>query len=225
MEKRSVKSSLIKIIRFIIDNSPISWFEWIEAIWKFVPLLKDRFTRSGIYEVLEYETTLELHDPKGKKATVNKRQKVRYLQDHIIAYQDQAWGDGEILMDYKCSPGVPVDRYQFGHKTIILISLRKEKNKGSTDEFNIQWRMDSGFMKDVESWATVIQHKTKHLKVEIIFPANRPPTQVTLLDSKRRKTSNLGDNIKTQLPDGRWQVSWEKFKPKLYAEYILEWQW
>jgi hypothetical protein len=44
---------------------------------------------------------------------------VRYLQDNMIAYQDQAWGDGEILVDYRRIPGTPVDRYRSGHKTYI----------------------------------------------------------------------------------------------------------
>ena len=67
----------------------------------------------GVYEVLEYETTLELRDTKGKIATFKKHERVRYLQDHIIAYQDQGWGDGKILGNYQCTPGVPVDRYRY----------------------------------------------------------------------------------------------------------------
>ena len=60
---------------------------------------------TGMYEVLEYESTLELLDAKGQRATFHKREKVRYLQDNVIAYQDQAWGDGEILLQYRCTPG------------------------------------------------------------------------------------------------------------------------
>src|SRR4030042_206218 len=66
--------------------------------------------RQGLYEVLEYESTLELLDRKGEIAIFKKRQKVRYLQDNIIAYMDQAWGDGKFLRDYRCSPGVAVDQ-------------------------------------------------------------------------------------------------------------------
>ncbi|MGD8968616.1 MAG: hypothetical protein PVI07_13990, partial [Anaerolineae bacterium] len=74
----------------------------------------------GLYEVLEYESTLELKDREGRKATFKKREKVRYLQDNVIAYQDQAWGDGEILLNYRCTPGTTVDRYRSGYKTYIL---------------------------------------------------------------------------------------------------------
>jgi hypothetical protein len=89
----------------------------------------------GLYEVLEYESTLELKDREGKKAAFKKREKVRYLRNNVIAYQDQAWGDGEILLDYSCSPGTPVDRYRSGYKTYILISRREVKDKGDIDEF------------------------------------------------------------------------------------------
>ncbi|MFW6116851.1 MAG: hypothetical protein ACOC6F_03910, partial [bacterium] len=89
----------------------------------------------GLYEVLEYESTLELRDCEGKTAIFTKREKVRYLQDNVIAYQDQAWGDEESLLDYRCTPGTPVDRYRSGYKTYILISRREVKDKGDVDEF------------------------------------------------------------------------------------------
>jgi hypothetical protein len=224
MQKKDGKTYLDIILHFLgqVLQSPI--LEWIGPILDVIKDIRQRFS-IGLYEVLEFETTLELLDPKGKSATVNKRQKVRYLQDHIIAYQDQAWGDGEILVSYQCSPGIPVDQYPLGHKTIILISLRKEKNKGDIDEFNMQWDMKYGFIKKVESWSTVIQHKTKRLKVKIIFPKSRPPQRVTLIESKSRKATAYGDDYKFQLPDGRWQVTLERINPKMYEEYLLEWKW
>ena len=105
---------------------------------------------SGTYGVLKYESTLELKDHEGKRATFRKREKVRYLQNNVIAYQDQAWGDGEILLNYRCTPGTPVDRYRSGYKTYILISRREVKNKGDVDELNIQWGIRQGFLRQVE---------------------------------------------------------------------------
>jgi hypothetical protein len=99
--------------------------------------IQDRSYRS-LYEVLDHESTLELKDRGGQRATFHKRERGRYLQNRIIAYQDQAWGDGEILLDYRCSPGTPVDRYRSGHKTYILVSRREAKNRGDVDEFNIR---------------------------------------------------------------------------------------
>jgi hypothetical protein len=75
------------------------------------------------------DSVLELQDPRSEVAVFEKRQKVRFLQDNIIAYQNYDWGDGNILADYKCSPGVPLDQYQDGFRYNILISLRETKNK------------------------------------------------------------------------------------------------
>ena len=141
----------------------------------------------GIFEVLEYESTLEIHDTKGNRASFRKRQKVRYLQDNIIAYQDQAWGDGRILLRYRCSPGKAVDRYRLGHKTHILISLREVKNKGDFDEFNIQWGIRNGFTQPSEQWETEISHPTRNLKIRLIFPRDRHPNRVALIESDWQK--------------------------------------
>jgi len=128
-----------------------------------------------MYEVLEYESTLELLDPAGERAVFRKREKVRYLQDGVIAYQDQAWGDGDILLDYRCAPGKPVDQYRLGHKTYILISRRDVRNKGDTDEFRIEWGMRDSFLRQTEQWETHIKHRMKHLKISVVFPKSRLP--------------------------------------------------
>jgi hypothetical protein len=100
-----------------------------------------------MYEALEYRSTLELKDRGGKRATFRKRERVRYLQDNVIAYQDQAWGDGEILVNYRCTPGTPVDRSRSGYKTCVLISRRGVKNRGDKDEFNVEWNICQGFLR------------------------------------------------------------------------------
>ncbi len=124
----------------------------------------------GIYEVLEYESLLELKDKKGERASFQKREKVRYRQNNIIAYQDHAWGDGEILIDYRCSPGVVVDSYRPGQKTFLLISLQEPKRRGDIDEFNMEWKMRDGFIRPKELWETEIRHRTKKITMKILFP-------------------------------------------------------
>jgi hypothetical protein len=160
----------------------------------------------GLYEVLEYESTLELKDRKGKKATFRKREKARYLQDNVIAYQDQAWGDGQILLNYRCTPGTPVDRYRSGHKTYILVSRREVKNKGDVDEFNIGWSIRQGFPRRTGYWETHVTHQTRHLRVNVVFPKSRPPRRATLIESNRQRTHNLAKRAQV-LRDGRWLVT------------------
>lgn len=203
----------------------LPWMDILINFGKFGLEFLNRPAKMGMYEVLEYESTLEFHDPKGIRATYRKRQKVRYLQDNIIAYQDQAWGDGEILHRYRCSPGKPVDRYRLGHKTHILISLREVKNKGDKDEFNIQREIRNGFLRSEEQWETEISHPTDHLKIRLLFPKSRYPQRVVILESDRQRSQVLPVSAIQTLPDGHCQATWEQANPRLHERYILKWAW
>ena len=187
--------------------------------------LTNSFTGKGLYEVLDYESILELKDQRGRLAVFKKHQKVRYLQDNIIAYQDQAWGDGETLVDYRCTPGFPVDRYQLGYKTVILISLREVKNLGDVDDFNSVRIIRHGFLEKSSSWATEISHRTKHVSVQLIFPKNRPPLSASVLERNYQKSYKLDNHLKMQLPDGRWSITWAINQPRQFEQYILRWDW
>lgn len=218
----SGSSKLPQWASIILD---LPWIEIIGEVWKIGRKALRGLANEGTYEVLDYETTLELHDSKGKKATLRKSEKVRYLQDHIIAYQDQAWGDGKILVNYRCSPGFLVDRYRLGYKTLVLISLRKVKNKGDVDEFNIQWEIRNGFLKRTGFWASEINHRTKRIKVSLTFPKTRPPQRIFVQEKNSQRSHDLGNNTLIRLPNGKWLVEWEKTQPRLYEQYILNWEW
>jgi hypothetical protein len=203
----------------------LPWPEIIGDLWRFGRKAMRGLSHEGMCEVLDYESTLEIHDSKGKRATFKKRKRVRYLQDNIIVYQDYAWGDGEILLNYRTNRGKPVDRYRSGFKTYILLSLREVKNRGDVDEFNIQWGIRQGFLTEDGYWGTDISQRTKRIKINVIFPKSRPPIRLSLEESNRKRTHILGRDAQKQLPDGRWLVSWERNKPRLYELYVLRWVW
>ena len=200
---------------------------WVDLLGDALKALRKAIqgrSHRGLYEVLEYESTLELKDREGQKATFKKREKVGYLQNSVIVYQDQAWGDGEFLLNYRCTPGTPVDRYRSGYKTYILISRREVKDKGDVDEFNIEWDMCEDFLRQAEQWETHVMHRTKHLKVNMIFPRSRPPRHTVLIEGNHQRSHDLGKKAQV-LPDGRWGVSWETRRPRLYENYVLQWEW
>jgi hypothetical protein len=118
-----------------------------------------------------------------------------------------------------------VDRYRSGHKTHILVSRRQVKNKGDVDEFNIEWGIRGGFLRSTEQWETHVQHKTRYLKINVIFPKARPPQRVTLIEGDRQRSHTLGKSAQAVLPDGRSRVTWETTQPRLYETYILQWEW
>ena len=95
----------VRLRRLVSVGLSLSWLETLIDLWKLVRKVLRGLIEEGMYEVLEYESTLELQDKRSEHAIFHKREKVRYLQNNIIAYQDQAWEDGEILIDYRCAPG------------------------------------------------------------------------------------------------------------------------
>jgi len=222
-EKNRIEtSSLTRIVATLLG---LPWIEIVTETWKLGRKVLRGLANEGMYEVLEYESTLELHDKTGKRATSKKRKRVRYLQNEIIAYQDYGWGDGEQFLDYQAKPGIAVDRYKAGYKTYILLSLRDVKNRGDVDEFHIQWKIKNGFLKTDGFWETDVSSRTRNMKVRVIFPEGRPPRNVRLVEGNIRRTTNLGSDAIKQLPDGRWQVTWEKRKPRLYEHYVIRWDW
>jgi len=164
-------------------------------------------------------------DTRGETAVYHKRERVRFAQDHIIAFQDQAWGDGEIFADYKCSPGEAVDRYREGDRYRILISLRETKHRGDVEEFRIERTIKDGFSTNIEDFQTEIDHPTERLSLSVIFPAQRLPKHVALIERNRARTIALGPGHFQTLPDGRQKVAWSTKKPRLFEAYILRWQW
>lgn len=56
---------------------------------------------TGLYEVMDYDVTLDLRDKDGTRAYYIKRKKVRLLQDHVRAIDDHAWGDGNPVARYR----------------------------------------------------------------------------------------------------------------------------
>ena len=47
-----------------------------------------RGRNDGLFEIIDDDSTLELCDAQGHRAIIHRRQKVRFLQDHIVAFQD-----------------------------------------------------------------------------------------------------------------------------------------
>ena len=203
----------------------IPWPELIGNSIKYAGKLLRGYAQEGMYKVLDYESTLEILDEKGKKAHFSKRKKVKYLQDNIVVYQDCAWGDGKILLNYQSNPGKQVDKYRFGYKTIILLSLREIKNRGDVDDFHINWDIKDGFLKKEEFWETNISQKTKNFCLNVVFPKERRPLRIKVEESNSRKTHKLNKDNFSTLPDGRMRVTWEKKNPRLFENYIIKWQW
>ncbi|MSP12836.1 MAG: hypothetical protein EXR62_07750 [Chloroflexi bacterium] len=179
----------------------------------------------GVYEILDFDCTLELKDVKGEVAIFKRWQKVKFLQDDVIAFQDRIWGEGKILADYKCSPGVEADRYQEGDRWNILISLRETKNSGDVENFYIERTVHNGFTKREEWQQSDVLYNTRHIKLSTIFPKHRHCQRAVLVERNRNRTRVLGPEYFSELPDGRQVLVWEMKNPRRFETYTIKWRW
>lgn len=145
MPSDNLKTNTTLADRLISAFLGLSLREILPALVKSTRYFWERRTYSGIYEVLDYESNLELLDKDGYRAFYSKREEVCYLQKNIIVYQDQVWRAGQILIMSHCSPGKVMDRYRPGKKTYLLISLREIRNRNDVERFNTEWRIREGF--------------------------------------------------------------------------------
>jgi len=179
----------------------------------------------GLYDILAYESTLDLADPQGKLATVRKHQRVRFLQNDVAAFQDIVYGDGQLFRHYKVSPGVAVDRYRDGDRWHVLISMRATKNRGDVEDFYVERSIEDGFALKDEWWEIELRHPTRWLRLAVIFPKERPCSNASITQRSRRRMWRLGPENFTLLPDGRQKLAWETKNVQPLEVYTVRWSW
>jgi hypothetical protein len=190
-----------------------------------VEQLRDRLTYHGMYEILDYDSTLTIKDPEGKHAHLERRERIKLLQDNVVAIHDHAWGDGELFAKYQCRPGTPVDFYQDGSKWNVLISLRETKNRGDEFDLRVEREIKDGLTRETEWLETEIDHLMRRLRLSIIFPKARRCRRAVLVRRTTSQTLPLGEEHFTFLGDGRQKLTWETQRPKLHDRYTIKWDW
>lgn len=207
-----------------MSAQPLEWISVLLQLYKDVRGLLGRQFQNGLFEILEYESALELLDARGKLAHFTKRLRVKFLQDNVIAFHDYVWGDGKPLLHYRCSPGAVADRYREGTRWNVLISLRETKAAGDIEEFHIERSLRGTFTAHEAWWETSLQQPTRRAKVSIIFPKARPSTRVVLIERNRKKTTPLDAELNV-LPDGRQRLTWESATFRRFETYTIKWNW
>jgi hypothetical protein len=223
--QKEIPSGLGSLLNKLLSASSWSWISSLgQNIQRVQQLLKGD-SPTGLYEVLDYNAMLDLVDPQGEIAFFKKWQKVRFLQDHVVAFQDHSWGDGNVLADYRCSPGRLVDRYLDGNRWNLLISLRETKSAGDIENLYMQTKLRHSFTKNDEWWQVEMYSETQWLKLSILFPRGRHCQRAVLFEKTKNQTIPLDPKQFANLPDGRQLLKWETQKPRRFETYTLKWTW
>ncbi len=172
------------------------------------------------YEILDYDATLTLDDPEGIRATFQRTQNIRFLQDGVSAILDHMWGDGVVATLYDNNAGRLGDSFKDGDHRHLVINLRRSMGKGETLAFEVVRKAMVGFTKNEEWLETRIDHLTKRLIRNVVFPKQRPCLYATLQH----------DGLEIPLPvmklaGGKTLVRFDVHRPSIDTPYTVRWSW
>ena len=60
--------------------------------------------------------------------------------------------------------------------------------------------------------------------MNVLFPKSRPPRHPVLIEGNHQRSHDLGEGTQV-LTDGRWCVSGETHRARLYENYVLQREW
>lgn len=206
----------------------------VAAVVITVYYLYDLRNYGGLYEVLEKESRWEFLDSSGTETIHNRRLKVRFIQNGVIAIADSAYGDGDLFAEYDVEPGKVVDKYRSGPRTNALISLGETKNRGDLVEFKFRRKVLNGFT-SAHEWIDIeTDNVCRRLSVVLIFPRERRCQRATLT-TETKKTSRVITRAKqldihdrryfANCDDGRQQLSLDFPNPRTNVKYTIRWDW
>jgi len=216
---------LLQLVRLILGYDLSTLLSKARGILRALGRLLRRTACRHSYEILQRKTTVTLCDPSGKRAFVQHRKLIRFLQDDVVAITDRIWGTGRFREQYRCSPGAAVDFYEEGSRWNVLISLRETKGRGDTLTFKTSRTMLGAFKDRRCWWEEEIYHPTKEATIIVIFPRGRRCRRATVTRRNHNRTVTLHRQRLRYLSDGRQALTWRVSLPQLHDLYRIQWNW
>jgi hypothetical protein len=171
------------------------------------------------YDVLDYQGVLTIHDTAGMRATVERRQYVRFLQNGVSAILDHMWGTG-ILAYYENSAGKIGPSFLDAGRRHLMVNLRRQMAKGDRLRFVVRRVVMASFL-DSHGWLeTAIDHPVRNFGQTVIFPKGRPCQEAVL-----QLEDELFELPIHELPDGRTTIRFQAPYPDPEPICLVRWLW
>lgn len=182
-------------------------------------LLPEGLARSP-YEILDYDVTLTLRDREGIRATFRRRQEVAFLQNRVSGMLDHMWGHGVLITQYHTDAGDLEDSILDEGRRHVVVGFKRPMGVGERLAFHVERTAMVGFTKGQEWTATTLDHPTRRLRSQIVFPKARPVLQATLSFEGRERSLPV-----LWRKDGRSVIRFAVDRPRAYTAYTVHWSW
>ena len=186
-------------------------------VWHYIVLDQPEFT------LLEVNKTIFLNDARGHSATLIRQHKARANHKGITEFWIKGISSdgviGKILIDDKPPDYQGVDCGD----VVVCKRFKRPLQRGQEDELTLSYDIEDGFLRDSETFIHSVAHKTKHLRMAVRCPSDRPIRSA-------RASLRYGGHMHKALPNLKISENGCKAelivrKPKLGEQYYLEWDW
>ena len=175
------------------------------------------------YENLSLDLVLDIRDREGRRAVLERRQRVHVLSDDAPIIRDPVWGEGRPLARYQVSGASRLQVRAEGSRQAVLLSTMPPLAKGGRATLRCRRLIRDGLRNRTEYCEALVERPTGRLTIKVLFPPTRPPREAYLVS-----TPEHGHQRTVRLrygADGRPFLAWRLAKPAAYTLYSLCWRW
>lgn len=212
-------TAALSIVQRLLELDARAW----KAIANTVLRLFGRGEPESSYENVSLSIELELCDPKGKRAVLRRRQRVRFLSEEAGVVRDVIWGEGTTLAGYSVEGAEVLSVRHEGSKKVVLLGLPTRPGKGEGTTLKMERTIANGFAPDEGYLETVVERPTTRLRLRVLFPPNRFPKRVRVESSPPSIASH---SLAVRLTNsGKSYATWAMEDPKRLVTYRIRWNW
>lgn len=174
------------------------------------------------FTILNVEKKLEIHDDKGSSATLIRHQKTRANHNGLTEFwcSRSISGDGSIkniLIDGNPPHEITKDSGDIQ----VCMKFKRPKKAGESFDFVLSLELENTFLESTEALIHVVEMETKKLRLIVEFPSTRIPTIARII--LRYGGNPYKELGQIEIVGGK--IEYEIKRPRLGAEYCLEWDW
>ena len=175
-----------------------------------------------LFEVNEIQVALEVLDKMGKRAVYTRRQRVRFLRNHVTSFYDYGWGTGDSFASHRVHPGRIVERRKIGLRYRSLVVLPRPQRAGDEMTFSVR-RLWKNTLEKHDNWLELeVYRPTRKARLSVVLPRSHPSRSARLVDTRRQSSVPVRP---TTMSDGRQKLQWSTTAIKVGDRYTLEWIW
>ena len=185
--------------------------------------IAERLRHQSSYETLLLDVELDIRDRRGRRAIVNRRQRVQFLREDTGVIRELVWGEGEPLAGYSVQGAQRLGVRREGSRRVILLGLPRTYAKGERALVTSR-RLIRGALTEQTAYAEMfVERRTRRIGLKVLFPKSRPPRDAHLTTSPATASS---ERIRTRYgPEGRPYLVWKRRNPERFTTYSLNWRW